>query len=467
MSALEDESEPEIESDRSANTKNLSVRLPSRRESGRWIRTLDELVEGLFRDGRRLALEPEADIVPVPVCPVVLLESLERVERGARQRAGVCARRRRRRRRVGVVIVASGGGSGCGVGAVRRVERVVGRDHELARLELGEDVGGELEEVQARRGQAVRRHARERVRECRVNGCTQATELLKPGNAVSCCKRGCKATRRRKRLTLTTSPRLTGLDSLELLRAYCVLQYCAGHAPPAPAQPARARSPSRDCPFRIDRTDAHTHAGRALARVAAHRRARTARPAQGKPETVLACVPFLASFDERTSLTSLLLSCCVLECDLRKDETATYDATPNTHVAPFDAALPGTLPVRPLALSPLDTLSLTTPHLQTLHPTPLRLALVASLALKADINPVSRFDRKHYFYPDLTPGWQITQRYGASDFSGAKKRNRAPRAHALLVEGNSPACDRRVCARPYPAFADQRRQEEGQAWSNR
>ncbi|BGP34413.1 hypothetical protein JCM10296v2_006233 [Rhodotorula toruloides] len=86
-------------------------------------------------------------------------------------------------------------------------------------------------------------------------------------------------------------------------------------------------------------------------------------------------------------------------------ETATYDATPSTHVAPFDAALPGTLP--------------------TLHPTPLRLALLASLALKSQINPLSRFDRKHYFYPDLTPGWQVTQRY-APLATGGYVRVRTP-----------------------------------------
>ncbi|BGP26762.1 aspartyl-tRNA(Asn)/glutamyl-tRNA (Gln) amidotransferase subunit B [Rhodotorula toruloides] len=86
-------------------------------------------------------------------------------------------------------------------------------------------------------------------------------------------------------------------------------------------------------------------------------------------------------------------------------ETATYDATPNTHVAPFDAALPGTLPV--------------------LHPTPLRLALLASLSLKSQINPLSRFDRKHYFYPDLTPGWQLTQRY-APLATGGYVRVRTP-----------------------------------------
>lgn len=56
------------------------------------------------------------------------------------------------------------------------------------------------------------------------------------------------------------------------------------------------------------------------------------------------------------------------------------------------------------------------PSQQILQPSAVRLALLACLAFKADINPRSTFDRKHYFYPDLTTGFQITQKYGQSQF---------------------------------------------------
>lgn len=64
---------------------------------------------------------------------------------------------------------------------------------------------------------------------------------------------------------------------------------------------------------------------------------------------------------------------------------------PNTHVALFDAAFPGTQP-----------------HFQkeTLIP-----ALRAALAFNCAIQHQSSFDRKHYFYQDQPSGYQITQYY--------------------------------------------------------
>ncbi|KAI0268154.1 Glutamyl-tRNA amidotransferase B subunit [Gloeopeniophorella convolvens] len=66
-------------------------------------------------------------------------------------------------------------------------------------------------------------------------------------------------------------------------------------------------------------------------------------------------------------------------------------SAPNSHVSPYDAAFPGTLP--------------------RLNPACVDLALRAAIALKSDVQLRSTFDRKHYFYPDLPAGYQITQRY--------------------------------------------------------
>lgn len=67
------------------------------------------------------------------------------------------------------------------------------------------------------------------------------------------------------------------------------------------------------------------------------------------------------------------------------------DATPNSVVNPIDFGLPGMLPV--------------------LNREAVTLAVKAGKALNAKIARVSRFDRKHYFYPDLPKGYQTTQMY--------------------------------------------------------
>jgi aspartyl-tRNA(Asn)/glutamyl-tRNA(Gln) amidotransferase subunit B len=67
------------------------------------------------------------------------------------------------------------------------------------------------------------------------------------------------------------------------------------------------------------------------------------------------------------------------------------DKTPNSVVSPIDYGLPGMLPV--------------------LNRAAVDLAIKAGKALNAEIAPISRFDRKHYFYPDLPKGYQTTQMY--------------------------------------------------------
>ena len=67
------------------------------------------------------------------------------------------------------------------------------------------------------------------------------------------------------------------------------------------------------------------------------------------------------------------------------------DKEPNSVVHPVDYGLPGMLPV--------------------LNRHAVDLAIRAGKALNAPIAQVSRFDRKHYFYPDLPKGYQTTQMY--------------------------------------------------------
>ena len=64
---------------------------------------------------------------------------------------------------------------------------------------------------------------------------------------------------------------------------------------------------------------------------------------------------------------------------------------PNSCVSPVDYALPGMLP--------------------RLNGEAIKYAIRAGRAMNCKINASSRFDRKHYFYPDSPKGYQITQFY--------------------------------------------------------
>src|ERR1700748_3994687 len=66
-----------------------------------------------------------------------------------------------------------------------------------------------------------------------------------------------------------------------------------------------------------------------------------------------------------------------------------FGAEPNSQVSLIDAAMPGMLPV---------------PNRECI-----RQAVRTGMAIDAQINKWSRFDRKNYFYADLPQGYQISQ----------------------------------------------------------
>jgi aspartyl-tRNA(Asn)/glutamyl-tRNA(Gln) amidotransferase subunit B len=86
-----------------------------------------------------------------------------------------------------------------------------------------------------------------------------------------------------------------------------------------------------------------------------------------------------------------------LECHVQLQTTtkaftgasADFGGAPNSHVDPYTLALPGTLPVLSRAA--------------------VECALKIGLATGCKIRRTSRFARKHYYYPDLPKGYQISQ----------------------------------------------------------
>ena len=66
-----------------------------------------------------------------------------------------------------------------------------------------------------------------------------------------------------------------------------------------------------------------------------------------------------------------------------------FGAEPNTHVCPVCLGLPGSLPV--------------------INRRAFELAVRTAMTLSCEIAPVTRFDRKSYYYPDLPKNYQISQ----------------------------------------------------------
>ena len=101
------------------------------------------------------------------------------------------------------------------------------------------------------------------------------------------------------------------------------------------------------------------------------------------------------------------------------------EAPPNTLVSHIDFGLPGALPV--------------------LNKEAVRLASKAAFALNTEPQPYSKFDRKHYFYPDLPMGYQISQYdepivlggHVDIEVDGAKKTIGITRAHLEADAGKS------------------------------
>jgi aspartyl-tRNA(Asn)/glutamyl-tRNA(Gln) amidotransferase subunit B len=79
----------------------------------------------------------------------------------------------------------------------------------------------------------------------------------------------------------------------------------------------------------------------------------------------------------------------ISESKLFSGASVGFGAEANTHVSLIDAAMPGMLPV--------------------INAKAIEQAVRTGLGIRAEINRVSVFDRKNYFYPDLPQGYQISQ----------------------------------------------------------
>ena len=109
--------------------------------------------------------------------------------------------------------------------------------------------------------------------------------------------------------------------------------------------------------------------------------------------------------------------------------SAAFGGSPNSHVDPYTLGLPGTLPV--------------------LNRAALACLVKLGLAVGSKIATQSRFSRKHYFYPDLPKGFQISQfedpicEGGVVDFllDGQTRQLRLTRIHLEEDAGKSTHVD--------------------------
>ena len=90
-------------------------------------------------------------------------------------------------------------------------------------------------------------------------------------------------------------------------------------------------------------------------------------------------------------------------------------AEPNTLVCPVCLGMPGTLPVTNRAA--------------------VEMTIITGLALGCEIPSESKFDRKHYFYPDLPKGFQISQ-YDKPFCKGGKVEIQSSKSECQIVRLN-------------------------------
>jgi aspartyl-tRNA(Asn)/glutamyl-tRNA(Gln) amidotransferase subunit B len=104
-------------------------------------------------------------------------------------------------------------------------------------------------------------------------------------------------------------------------------------------------------------------------------------------------------------------------CSCKADS---WDDAPNSNICPVCTGLPGVLPV--------------------LNKAAVEKATLLAAAMGADLQPVSYFDRKNYFYPDLPKGYQISQydqplaRGGYLDLPTGDGHSRRVNIHKLHLE---------------------------------
>ena len=79
----------------------------------------------------------------------------------------------------------------------------------------------------------------------------------------------------------------------------------------------------------------------------------------------------------------------VAQSKLFSGASTRFGAAPNAHASAVDAAFPGTLPV--------------------LNAHAVAQAVRTGLGMGGAVQPISKFERKHYFYCDMPQGYQITQ----------------------------------------------------------